>query len=61
MEVLKNMDIEVKGAETSIRKTIHKSGVVFGLKKWAGQDVVVIVLKKNKEVGKLIFNDTRKN
>ncbi len=43
------MEIKIKNAETTVKKTVHKSGVIFGMKKWAGKKVIVIILENGAE------------
>lgn len=43
------MEIKIENAEVSVRKKIHDSGTIFGMKKWAGKDVIIVVLNDGDE------------
>jgi len=42
------MELKIKNAEESKKKTVHTQGTVCGLKKWAGREVLVVLMKKKK-------------
>lgn len=42
------MELNIKNVEESKIKKVHKSGSIFGVKKWAGRTVMVLLLKEKK-------------
>ena len=50
------MDVKIKEAEKAVKKIVHKTGIIFGFKEYAGREVVVVVEKEKENEGENIGN-----
>ena len=44
------MEVKIPNVKEMKRKTVHKTGAIFGCKKYAGKQVLVVLLEEEDDV-----------